>query len=111
VTANYTVQILPTVQQDVFYELCGLTLKTIFDLRLPGTSKPVAPLFSLAGNTIATQAVSCPSLTAATTAVSQGFGCAPGEILRKSGQALPECGKTMNCISMFVEFLIKNKIV
>lgn len=36
VTANYTIQILPTILQDVFYELCGLTLRTIFDLRIPG---------------------------------------------------------------------------
>jgi hypothetical protein len=44
VTANYTIQILPSVLQDVFYELCGLTLRTIFDLRIPGTiycSSPV----------------------------------------------------------------------
>lgn len=36
VSANYTIQILPTVLQSVFYELCGLTLRTIFDLRIPG---------------------------------------------------------------------------
>ncbi|PIO67379.1 EGF-like domain protein [Teladorsagia circumcincta] len=35
INGNYTIQILPTVLQGVFYDLCGLTLRTIFDLRIP----------------------------------------------------------------------------
>lgn len=95
-TANYTIQILPSVLQDVFYELCGLTLRTIFDLHIPGTTAPVLPLLALAGNTIATQAVACPFLNASSTALSQGFGCASGEVLRKGTHTLPECCKG-NC--------------
>ncbi|VDD92750.1 unnamed protein product, partial [Enterobius vermicularis] len=92
VSANYTIQILPTVLQDVFYELCGLTLRTIFDLRIPGATTPVSKLLSIAGDSIATQSVACPSLNATKTAISQGFGCADGEVLRGTGQeTLPVC--------------------
>uniref|UniRef100_A0A914C4L0 Fibropellin-1 n=1 Tax=Acrobeloides nanus TaxID=290746 RepID=A0A914C4L0_9BILA len=93
VTANYTIQILPTVLQDVFYELCGLTLRTIFDLRIPGASGPIRNVLSISGETIATPGNGCPSLNATSTSVSQGFGCADGEILRggHEKETLPEC--------------------
>lgn len=54
-TANYTIQILPTIQQDVFYQLCGLTLSTIFDVNIPGVTAPVAPVLQIPGEAIATQ--------------------------------------------------------
>lgn len=95
VTANYTIQILPSVLQDVFYELCGLTLRTIFDLRIPGAASAVHPLLNLAGETIATQALACPALNATATSISQGFGCAAGEVLRQGSQTLPECCKLL----------------
>jgi hypothetical protein len=91
VTANYTIQILPSVLQDVFYELCGLTLRTIFDLRIPGATTPIRSLLGIPGEAIATQGVGCPSINASTTIVSQGFGCADGEVLRHGAQTLPEC--------------------
>lgn len=91
VTANYTVQILPSVLQDVFYELCGLTLRTIFDLRIPGATTPIRSLLGIPGEAIATQGVGCPSINASSTIVSQGFGCADGEVLRHGAQTLPEC--------------------
>ncbi|KAL3983031.1 EGF-like domain family protein [Acanthocheilonema viteae] len=92
VTANYTIQILPTVLQDVFYELCGLTLRTIFDLRIPDATTPVQNLLYVNGETIATQSVGCPSMNATKTVVVQGFGCADGEILREgNAETLPEC--------------------
>ncbi|VDN44001.1 unnamed protein product [Gongylonema pulchrum] len=94
VTANYTIQILPTVLQDVFYELCGLTLRTIFDLRIPGATTPIRSLLSVNGETIATQSVGCPSMNATKTTVEQGFGCADGEVLReRTTESLPECCK------------------
>ncbi|CAJ0565011.1 unnamed protein product, partial [Mesorhabditis spiculigera] len=88
--ANYTIQILPSVLQDVFYDLCGLTLRTIFDLRIPGATAPIKQLLSLDAG--ATQSGQCPTLVAANSIVSQGFGCADGEVLRapKDG-SLPEC--------------------
>ncbi|KAI6239571.1 Sushi, von Willebrand factor type A, EGF and pentraxin domain-containing protein 1 [Aphelenchoides fujianensis] len=73
IRANYTVQILPTVLQEVFYELRSKNL-----LMLPGGS------FS---------GPACPPMNATTTGVTQGFSCAKGEILRMSevkGE-LPEC--------------------
>uniref|UniRef100_A0A9J2P4X9 Sushi, von Willebrand factor type A, EGF and pentraxin domain-containing protein 1 n=1 Tax=Ascaris lumbricoides TaxID=6252 RepID=A0A9J2P4X9_ASCLU len=92
VSANYTIQILPTVLQSVFYELCGLTLRTIFDLRIPGATTSIRNLLSISGETIATQSVGCPSINATKTSIEQGFGCADGEVLRGGSQdSLPEC--------------------
>ncbi|KAI6214115.1 Sushi, von Willebrand factor type A, EGF and pentraxin domain-containing protein 1 [Aphelenchoides besseyi] len=91
VRANYTVQILPTVLQEVFYELCGLTLKTIFDLRIPGATLPIKSLLSLLGGSF--NGPACPSMNATSTTISQGFSCTKGEILRLSEEKveLPEC--------------------
>ena len=62
VRANYTVQILPTVLNDVFYELCALTLRTIFDLRIPGATLPIKSLLTLPGGTF--NGPACPALNA-----------------------------------------------
>ncbi|CAJ0918219.1 unnamed protein product, partial [Mesorhabditis belari] len=87
---NYTIQILPSVLQDVFYELCGLTLRTIFDLTIPGATTSIKQLLSLDAG--ATQSGQCPTLIAANSMISQGFGCADGEVLRPSQEKnLPEC--------------------
>ncbi|VDL64817.1 unnamed protein product [Nippostrongylus brasiliensis] len=59
INGNYTIQILPTVLQNVFYDLCGLTLRTIFDLRIPGATTPIRNLLSLNGESIPSQ-VPCP---------------------------------------------------
>jgi hypothetical protein len=104
VTANFTVQILPSVLQTVFYQLCSLTISTIFNLGsctrahtlsicvgIPSASTPIVPLLSMQGDAIATQGLGCPSLTAAKTLVTEGFGCADGEVLRDGGKELPEC--------------------
>ncbi|KAI1733255.1 CUB domain-containing protein [Ditylenchus destructor] len=95
VVANYTVQILPTVLQKVFYELCGLTLRTMFDLKVPGASAPLRNLLTLSGDSVATQGVGCPSMNASSTQIWQGFGCNMGEILREPSasevEVLPEC--------------------
>lgn len=95
VVANYTVQILPTVLQKVFYELCGLTLRTMFDLKVPGASAPLRNLLTLSGDSVATQGVGCPSMNATSTQIWQGFGCNVGEILREPSvsevEVLPEC--------------------
>ncbi|PAV81135.1 hypothetical protein WR25_22382 isoform B [Diploscapter pachys] len=92
VVSNITIQILPSVLQDVFYDLCGLTLRTIFDLRIPGTTEPVRPLLAIAGDSIASHSGGCPSLTATKSNVVQGFGCSNGEVLRQSAkEKLPEC--------------------
>lgn len=50
--ANFTIQILPTVLQNVFYELCSLTLRTIFDLRIPGATIPIRSLLSLSSDSV-----------------------------------------------------------
>ncbi|CAD5221161.1 unnamed protein product [Bursaphelenchus okinawaensis] len=89
VKANFTVQILPTVQQEVFYELCGLTLSTIFDLRIPGATIPVKTLLQLPNGGL--NAPHCMPMTAISTKISQGFACTKGEILNKEGTDLPEC--------------------
>ncbi|VDM57878.1 unnamed protein product, partial [Angiostrongylus costaricensis] len=68
IVGNYTIQILPTVLQSVFYDLCGLTLRTIFDLGIPGK------YFSISR-----------------TSTSQGFSCADGEVLRQRSDQLSEC--------------------
>ncbi|KAK0398751.1 hypothetical protein QR680_002734 [Steinernema hermaphroditum] len=92
VIGNYTVQILPTVLQDKLYELCGLTLRTIFDLNIPGATVPIKNLLSISGETIATQGIGCPSINAVKTSISQGFGCADGELLMDNLHGnLPEC--------------------
>uniref|UniRef100_A0A914GWY3 Uncharacterized protein n=1 Tax=Globodera rostochiensis TaxID=31243 RepID=A0A914GWY3_GLORO len=101
VHANLTVQILPTVLQPVFYELCSLTLRTIFDLRIPGASQPVRTLLGLFGDSLpAAQGLICPSINATSIQMSQGFTCSSGELLREPQQddatlspapELPEC--------------------
>ena len=76
----------------MFYDLCGLTLRTIFDLRIPGATTPVKGLLQLAGDSIPAQGSLCPQLTAVKSAISQGFGCGDGEVLRQKGKdELPEC--------------------
>lgn len=92
VYGNFTIQILPSVLQDVFYELCGLTLRTIHDLRIPGASFPISQLLSLPGDSIVAQS-GCPTLNASSTVLHRGFGCNDGEILRQGQQTLPECCK------------------
>jgi hypothetical protein len=91
IRANYTIQILPTVLQDVFYELCSLTLRTIFDLRIPGATVPIKQLLALPSGSIT--GPTCPPMNATDTKISQGFSCSDGEILRSSGDKdeLPEC--------------------
>lgn len=64
VIGNYTLLIQPSVPQDVFYDLCGLTLRTIFDLRIPGATTPVKSLLQLAGDAIPSQGTLCPQLNA-----------------------------------------------
>lgn len=101
IRANYTVQVLPTVLQNVFYDLCGLTLKTMFDLRIPGASAPIKHLLRLAGDNLAPQGVGCPSMNATKSQIWQGFSCGPGEILHENlvdssseqTDILPECCK------------------
>jgi hypothetical protein len=58
---------------------------------IPSASTPIVPLLSMQGDAIATQGLGCPSLTAANTLVTEGFGCAEGEVLRDGGKELPEC--------------------
>ncbi|ETN78497.1 GCC2 and GCC3 [Necator americanus] len=70
ISGNYTVQILPTVLQNVFYDLCGLTLRTIFDLRIPGATTPIRSLLALSGESIPSQGIGCPQLTASNNAIS-----------------------------------------
>ncbi|CAJ0600817.1 unnamed protein product [Cylicocyclus nassatus] len=91
VNGNYTIQILPTVLQNVFYDLCGLTLRTIFDLRIPGATTPIRNLLALNGETIPSQGIGCPMLTSSKSTITQGFGCADGEVLREGTDSLPEC--------------------
>ncbi|CAL2041939.1 unnamed protein product [Caenorhabditis brenneri] len=91
-TGNYTIQVLPTEQQSVFYDLCGLTLRTIFDLNIPGANQPIQSLLSLSGESIASQTVGCPSINAKGSSVVQGFACGNGEVLRQEAKdRLPEC--------------------
>ncbi|CAD6196234.1 unnamed protein product [Caenorhabditis auriculariae] len=92
VNGNYTVQVLPSVLQGVFYDLCGLTLRTIFDLRIPGATAPIKSLLTLDGGAITSQAIGCPTITATASTVSQGFACGDGEVLRQEAKdKLPEC--------------------
>ncbi|CAI4229546.1 unnamed protein product [Auanema sp. JU1783] len=92
VVGNYTIQILPTVLQNVFYDLCGLTLRTIFDLNIPGATVPVKSLLTLAGESVPSQGLGCPTLIASKSYISQGFGCNEGEVLRQpKPEQLPEC--------------------
>ncbi|ULT97657.1 hypothetical protein L3Y34_005467 [Caenorhabditis briggsae] len=89
---NYTIQVLPTEQQSVFYDLCGLTLRTIFDLNIPGANQPIQSLLSLSGESIASQTAGCPSITAKGSSIVQGFACGTGEVLRQEAKdRLPEC--------------------
>ncbi|CAB3409318.1 unnamed protein product [Caenorhabditis bovis] len=92
VSGNYSIQVLPTVLQSVFYDLCGLTLRTIFDLRVPGATQPIKSLLTLNGESIVSQTVGCPTINAAGSMVSQGFECPNGEVLRQEQKdKLPEC--------------------
>lgn len=103
---------MPTVLQKVFYQLCGLTLQTIFDLKIPGATTPIRNLLALSGEAVTTSstlgssasggASGCPSLNASLAVTWQGFDCSPGEILRHlnsddsngaNNEALPECCK------------------
>ncbi|KJH47374.1 GCC2 and GCC3 [Dictyocaulus viviparus] len=83
IIGNYTIQILPTVLQNVFYDLCGLTLRTIFDLKIPGASSTIQNILSLNGDSIPSQGLGCSQLSAAHAFSSQGFACADGEVLRR----------------------------
>uniref|UniRef100_A0A914MRZ1 Uncharacterized protein n=1 Tax=Meloidogyne incognita TaxID=6306 RepID=A0A914MRZ1_MELIC len=102
--ANFTVQILPTVLQQVFYELCSLTLRTIFDLRIPGATIPIRSLLTLSGDSVpAILNLGCPPINASSISVSQGFSCSQGELLKlqtpsvgsddflSAAPGLPEC--------------------
>uniref|UniRef100_A0AC35U7X4 Sushi, von Willebrand factor type A, EGF and pentraxin domain-containing protein 1 n=1 Tax=Rhabditophanes sp. KR3021 TaxID=114890 RepID=A0AC35U7X4_9BILA len=93
IVANYTLQILPSVQQEVFYELCGLTLRTIFDIRIPGATAPIKNLLNIIGESAKQlNGAKCPSINAIQTDIDQGFGCLPGLVLRKKGKDhLPDC--------------------
>ncbi|KFD52311.1 hypothetical protein M513_06874, partial [Trichuris suis] len=84
VIANVTIQILPGVLDEVFYNLCGMTLATMFDLHFPSATEAVSPLLEVS-------ATGCPPLKAAETSVSKGFGCMPGEVLYKTSSVLPGC--------------------
>lgn len=97
VRANYTIQILPTVLQDVFYELCSLTLRTIFDLRIPGATIPIKQLLSIPSGILS--APTCPAMNATETSITQGFSCSDGEILKMNAAdkgELPECSEFKN---------------
>ncbi|KAF8374256.1 clec-78, partial [Pristionchus pacificus] len=93
IAANYTIQILPTVLQNVFYDLCSLTLRTIFDLRIPGATTPVKQLLSIPVESLTLPTgQGCPALQATRSSIAQGFGCSPGDVLRETaGEGLPEC--------------------
>lgn len=91
IVGNYTIQILPTVLQSVFYDLCSLTLRTIFDLGIPGATTPIRSLLTLNGESVPSQGIGCPQLTASKTSTSQGFSCADGEVLRQRSDQLSEC--------------------
>uniref|UniRef100_A0A0N4ZHL5 Fibropellin-1 n=1 Tax=Parastrongyloides trichosuri TaxID=131310 RepID=A0A0N4ZHL5_PARTI len=93
IIGNYTISILPTVQQEVFYELCGLTLRTIFDIRIPGATVPIKKLLSISENDAKElNGAKCPSISTGKTLVEQGFGCISGNVLRKkSKDDLPVC--------------------
>lgn len=53
---------------------------------------PIRNLLSISGETIATQSLGCPSMNATKTSITQGFGCADGEVLRGGkDDSLPEC--------------------
>uniref|UniRef100_A0A0N5BUC2 Cubilin n=1 Tax=Strongyloides papillosus TaxID=174720 RepID=A0A0N5BUC2_STREA len=93
ITGNYTVEILPTIEKEVFYELCGLTLRTIFDIRIPGATLPIKKLLTISSNDVNDMvSVKCPTINAGKTTINQGFGCTPGNVLRKkSKDDLPQC--------------------
>ncbi|KRX15830.1 Fibropellin-1 [Trichinella nelsoni] len=85
VVGNYTIQVLPTVLDEVFYNLCGMTLATMFDLHFPSATEAVLPLLEIKGEN------GCPVLKATNTTIDKGFSCSPGEILQKTENALPGC--------------------
>lgn len=110
IRANYTIQVLPTVLQNIFYDLCGLTLKTMFDLRIPGASASIKHLLRLAGNNVA---AGCPLMNATKSQMWQGFSCTSGEILyenkanalNEQTNALPECCKFKNILSWTLKYI------
>uniref|UniRef100_A0AAF5DN89 Sushi, von Willebrand factor type A, EGF and pentraxin domain-containing protein 1 n=1 Tax=Strongyloides stercoralis TaxID=6248 RepID=A0AAF5DN89_STRER len=93
ITGNYTIEILPSVQKEVFYELCGLTLRTIFDIRIPGATIPVKKLLTISNDEINNDdRKKCPSINVGKTYTDQGFHCHHGSVLRKKfNEELPQC--------------------
>ncbi|VDP23638.1 unnamed protein product [Soboliphyme baturini] len=87
VISNVSMQILPTVANEVFYNLCSLTLGTMFDMAIPNVAAPVAPLL----NVDMEVSSGCPSLKASKTTTFSGFNCSTGEVLLNFGERLPKC--------------------
>lgn len=88
VSIDYKVAIDPAIRSPQLYDLCGSTLKLIFDLSVPYTSIVIEPLLSI--QAIGNQ---CPPLKARKSSINRGFTCNIGEVLNMDTNDVPRCCK------------------
>lgn len=88
---DFTLVIIPAVRQPQLYDLCGTTIKLIFDLTVPHASAVLEPLWNISA--IGNQ---CPPLRALTSTISRGFTCNVGEVLNMDPDKVPRCCKFLS---------------
>ena len=85
---DYTLVVVPAVQQPRLYDLCGTTLSLIFDLSVTIASAVLEPLLNVSA--IGNQ---CPPLRALNSTIVRGFTCDVGEVLNMDTNDVPRCCK------------------
>lgn len=85
---DFVLAIVPIVRQPQLYELCGSTLRLIFDLSVPYASEVIQPLLNVSA--IGNQ---CPPLKALQSSITRGFTCNVGEVLNMDTNDVPRCCK------------------
>lgn len=86
VRLDFIMAVMPTLRQTDLYNLCGSTLKYIFDLNIPQSNAAVEPLLNVAN--IGNQ---CPPLRALKSSTARGFECNVGEVLNMDTNNVPRC--------------------
>lgn len=86
VKMDFVLDIVPFIKQPQLYDLCGTTLKLIFDLSVPYAGALIEPLLNV--SSIGNQ---CPPLRAIKSSTTRGFSCGTGEVLNMDTNDVPRC--------------------
>ncbi|XP_052741805.1 beta-1,3-glucan-binding protein-like isoform X1 [Bicyclus anynana] len=84
VKVDFVLEITPARNETLLYDLCGTTLKLIFDLSVPYASALIEPILNV--SSIGNQ---CPSLRAIRSSISRGFIWNIGEALIRDTNDVP----------------------